>query len=364
LELIKGDETGDFLRNLAFTKSGSRIVCLALAYGNAKDRKQILKCYKDTFRTIIADPNGHRVFLAVYELLDDTVLVSKAIFSELFSKDTTRCIEDIVFFVNDLNARIPILYLFKGHSKALFPPSHSSDLDLLAEIGTIRTTTSKKDPELRRLELIKAISPYLLEVIAASPGVFTPTSFGCQFVTDVMFGAVGDRFDCLNKIAALAGGTPRFAEAEAGGPDRQPIVPHIAKTAFGGKMLKALVAGGRFDNKKNKIVLVEPPLNFADILYPHIKEHIVLWAIGSSSFVILALLESSDFSSREEILHALRDRRDMLHKVATRETSEQKVTGEAVEKEQNVKVGCKKKSSLQREPEGGNRGTALLLKML
>jgi pumilio homology domain family member 6 len=43
LELIKGDEEGDLLKNLAFTRSGSRVVCLALAYGTAKDRKQILK---------------------------------------------------------------------------------------------------------------------------------------------------------------------------------------------------------------------------------------------------------------------------------------------------------------------------------
>src|SRR6202035_30330 len=36
LELIKGDEEGDLFKNLAFTRSGSRVVSLALAYGNGK----------------------------------------------------------------------------------------------------------------------------------------------------------------------------------------------------------------------------------------------------------------------------------------------------------------------------------------
>ena len=42
LELLKSDldeeQGGDLLKNLAFTKNGSRVVCLALGYGNAKDR--------------------------------------------------------------------------------------------------------------------------------------------------------------------------------------------------------------------------------------------------------------------------------------------------------------------------------------
>ena len=36
IELLKGDEEGDLLQNLAFTRSGSRVVCLALAHGSAK----------------------------------------------------------------------------------------------------------------------------------------------------------------------------------------------------------------------------------------------------------------------------------------------------------------------------------------
>ncbi|KAK5241264.1 Pumilio y domain member 6, partial [Cryomyces antarcticus] len=83
LELLKGDEEGDLLKNMAFTKSGSRVACLALAYGSAKDRKNILRVYKDNVETLAYDKYGHLVLLTALDVIDDTVLTSKAIFPDL-----------------------------------------------------------------------------------------------------------------------------------------------------------------------------------------------------------------------------------------------------------------------------------------
>ena len=101
IELIKGDEEGDLLKNLAFTRSGSRLVSLVLAYGTAKDRKHILRAYKDTLQMMAADPNAHIVILAAFETVDDTVLTAKSVFPELLSKDADKQVENIVFSVND-----------------------------------------------------------------------------------------------------------------------------------------------------------------------------------------------------------------------------------------------------------------------
>ena len=38
VELLKSDDDGHLLKNLAFTKSGARVVCLGLAHGSAKVR--------------------------------------------------------------------------------------------------------------------------------------------------------------------------------------------------------------------------------------------------------------------------------------------------------------------------------------
>lgn len=372
LELLKGDEEGDLMKNLAFTKSGARVVCLALAYGNAKDRKTFLKTYKDTLQVMAADQHGHTIILTAYEVIDDTKLTAKSIFPELLSKDAEKQVENVVSAANDANARTTLLYLFQGRSKALFPPSHSSDLELLAEIDEARSATSKKDPEIRRSELAKALSPELLKAIESAAGDLIATSFGCQLVTEVLFHAEGDKSGALQAIAEAVSGDPTYVKQDVvmeGAEAEEDTSPpsHIASTPFGGKMLKALIAGGRFDPATKSVKAVEPPLNFADILYPNIKDHIVEWATGSSSFVPLALLESGSFSERDEMIKVLKENQLTIQRAATEETAEQKAKREEAAKvpEAGAKDAKKKgKKSKIVKRDIGNKGSALLLELL
>jgi pumilio family protein 6 len=365
LELIKGEEEGDLLKNLAFTKSGARVVCLALAYGNAKDRKQILKTYKDTLQMMAADPNGHIVILTAYEVIDDTKLTSKSIFPELLSKDADKQVDNVISAVDDINARTTLLYLFQGRSKALFPSSHVSDLEILAEIDQVRTTTSKKDPGIRRSELAKALSPELLKAIESAADALVATSFGCQLITEVLFNAEDDKSAALKAIAATAAGDPTYVQppVEEEGVENPNPPSHIATTPFGGKMLKSLIAGGRFDPSTKTVNVIDPPLNFADILYPNIKDHIVEWATGSSSFVPLALMESANFSKKDELAKVLKQNIATLQKAATQQTADQKAKTEQEATEKNAKKKGKK-SKVVKEREVGNKGSALLLELL
>ncbi|KAG4424431.1 hypothetical protein IFR04_002487 [Cadophora malorum] len=367
LEIIKGDEEGDLLKNLAFTRSGSRVVSLALAYGTAKDRKQILKTYKDTLQLMAGDPNAHIVILTAYEVIDDTVLTSKSIFPELLSKDNDKQVENIVFFANDINARITLLYLFQGRSRALFPGSHTVDLEILAEVDKVRVTTSKKDPEIRRAELAKALSPTLLKAIPAAASELAATSFGLQFLTEVLLAAEGDKTAALKAVAETAAGDPTYIQPVVAEGETSTEPPsHVASTSHGGKMIKSLIAGGRFDPKTKAIIPIEPALNFADILYPNIKDYIIEWATGSSSFVVLALLESPTFSQKEEVLKVLKKNKTKLQKAATEETADQKARRElaAIEKDSKDVKGKTKKSKPVKEREVGNKGSALLLAMI
>ncbi|KAL0469204.1 pumilio domain-containing protein [Neurospora intermedia] len=351
-ETIKEDETGDLLKNMAFTKSGARLVCLLLAHGTAKDRKQLLKAYKDTYQLMSGDNHAHAIILAAYDLLDDTVLTSKTIFSEILGKNEEKDAEHVIFLANDLNARTTVLYLFEGMSKALFPASHATDLEILKEIHEIRTKTSKKDAEVRRKELVTAMSPQLLAAIASSPADLVATSFGCQFVTDVLLSATGDKKAALEAIASTAGGDPN---AEAPKDAYQALPPHISTTIHGGRMFKTLIAGGRFDKATGSIQKVDPPLNFADLLYPVIKDHIVQWATGPSSWSVLAMLEASDFSSKKELLKTLKSNKKALIKAATEAPASKK---EEMEEKSKAKKG--KDTSAPK----GNQGSKLLLEKL
>lgn len=319
-ELVKGDESGDLLKNLAFTQSGAKLVCLLLAQGTAKDRKHLLKAYKDTFQMMASDQYAHLVILTAYDVIDDTKLSSKTIFSELLGEGEETIAQNVVDTVNNNVSRRTILYLFEGMSKSLFP-STGFAVDLLNEVREIRKTTSKKDSEIRRKELVAAVSPHLIGVVASAAGALVSTIFGTQFIADVLFSCEGDKQQALDAIAESASGEPN-QEPELG-EDGVPLL-HVSQTPFGGRLLKSLIQGGHYDKKAGKIVPVEPPLNFANTLYPSIKEHIMEWATGPGSFVVVALVESGDFSEVKELKATLSKNKKLLQNAATEPLEGQK----------------------------------------
>jgi pumilio family protein 6 len=299
IELIKGDEEGDLAKNMAFTKSGARLMSICLAYSSAKDRKLLLRFYRDTIKMMAGDPNGHLVILAAYEVIDDTKLSSKSIFPELLNQDTEESArhEELLLQVNDLTARVPVLYPFVGDKvKWLLP---AGDEDILNEIFEVRKETSKKEPSIRRQELVKAASQSLLEFIAARAESLMETSFGCQFLSEVLFSAEGDKSAALNAVAVAA-----KSKTEA------------QDSPFVGRMLKSLVQGGRYNSAEKKIEKIDPALNFDSLLYDSIKDDILAWATGPQTFVIVALAESEDFAQKSELLKTLKKNKKALEKAA------------------------------------------------
>ncbi|KAI9797606.1 MAG: pumilio domain member 6 [Piccolia ochrophora] len=351
IDLIKGDEEGDLLKNLAFTKSGARVVCLALAYSSAKDRKLILRSYKDTITLLAYDPNGHLILLTAYDVIDDTVLTTKSIFPELLGKDASTQEPSILSAAQHLTARTTLLYPFTGPSKSLFSPSSSSPTDtltFLSQIHTIRATTSKKDPAVRHAELAKTLAPPLLRAIASHAADLVLSSFGCQFIADVLLRAPvssakedddddDERTPALAAVAALAADDPSAPS-------------HIAHNPAAGRMLKALALGGVYNPSTKKVDPPSLPLPSPTHLHAQISPHILAWSTGPSSFVINALLEAvpADAYGKEKknVLRVLRKGRGELEKAAR-----------GVEKE----VG---KDGKDAKKEGGNRGAALLLEKL
>lgn len=361
-ELVKGDENGDLLKNLAFTRNGAHLVCLLLAHGNAKDRKQILKTYKDTFLMMAGDDYAHLIILAAYDVVDDTKLTAKSIFPELIGEKDEEVVQNVVGAANNANARLTFLYLFEGLSKTLFPPGSTFAQDVLKEVHELRKTTSKKDEGARKQELIATLIPHLLEVIASSPGDLISTAFGCQFIGAVLLSESGDKKAALEAIAQSVAGDPNAEPAE----EEINPKPHVSQTAFGGRMLKSVIQGGRFDKAAGKVIQVQPPLEFANTLYPVIKDYIVDWATGPSSFVVVAMLEASDFSDADTVRKTLKKNKKTLEKAAKEETPEQKASREA--KEQSAAAaaekGGKKNKSKKADAPVGNAGSRILLEKL
>jgi pumilio family protein 6 len=131
-------------------------------------------------------------------------------------------------------------------------------------------------------------------------------------------------------------------------------------------MFKTLIAGGRFEKETGKIRHVDPPLNFADILYAVIKNHILAWATGPSSFTVLALLEAQDFSHAAEVKKVLLENKNALGTAAEEEGPKQKAELGA-KANTDVTSSATHKGGKAHKTQGnpvGNRGAKLLLEKL
>ncbi|SPN96788.1 related to PUF6 Member of the PUF protein family [Cephalotrichum gorgonifer] len=367
-ELVKADETGDLLKNMAFTRRGSHLAALLLANGTAKDRKQILKTYKDTFAMMAGDQYAHIVILTACDVIDDTKMTAKAIFPELLGETAEQAGDALLESASNPNARATILYLLEGPSKALFSGQLSEDLEILKEIHEIRKTTSKKEAAIRTQELVAAMSPQLLAgVVQAAPGLVAD-SFGCQIMTEIMFSAVGDKAAALEAIAANAAGDPSVVVEpvpegeEVVGVD--PVLPHISQTPHGGKLLKSLTAGGKFDRLLGKVKPVEPALGFADVLYPVIEEHLVAWATGPSSFIVVNMLDSETFEGRKKAEATLKKRIGELEAAAGEVPSEKEKKKAAKKGDKKGAATEKKGAAAAEKKSSGNQGSRLLLARL
>jgi pumilio family protein 6 len=355
LDMLRDDEEGDCIKNLAFTKSGSRVVCLALAYGNSKDRRTILKFFKTHIKLLAGDLHGHNVLLTAYEVIDDTVMTAKAIFPELLSKDLDDEARDqeLMAQTEHLTARVPLLYLMSPE-----PPKWllaEASAIILKEVKGIRETTSKKEPATRRAELLKPISQPLLDLVASNASLLAQSSFGCQFITEVLLGAIGDKEAALASVARL-------------GSDQSEETEKALSTPAVGRMLKALVQGGRFDHATKTIQKTDPPLKFHQLLYDDINtrgdDEIVKWANGPNSFVVVAMLEAEDFEKKDNLLQTLKARKAQLSgENAGARIILEKIVGKPVEGgDQSVKKEKKRKSDTGIKAEGVTEEKSLKVK--
>ena len=363
IELLKSDEEHDLLKNLAFTKSGAHLVCLVLAHSTAKDRKLLLRAYKNTIQMMTYDTWAHQILLTAYDVLDDTVLASKLIFPELLSQhlDPTTQQQNLLSQISSYTARIPLLYLSAGNPKAYLP---AADLDLLFEIHAIRTTTSKKDPLLRRQELLTHLSPTLLSLIATHTKDLVSSSYGCQFITETILSAsvacVKERQAALEALTTLVRESeveepelPKNGADKDGQQEAERDLRTLLSQHFASRMLKNLVQGGRFDPKTKTVVPSLPELGFSEMLFQALqvrKSVLVEWATGAQSFVIVAMVEAEGFQRSNEVRETLRKQRGRFKEVAGDD--------EIVVKKEG------KRAKKGKEEVKGNMGSRLLLGIL
>ena len=128
--------------SLASTKLGAQVLCDCVDSSGAKERKKIVKFFRGNARRIAAHPCGHYVLMRCLDIVDDTVLMRKAVVAELAEHAVDLALDP-------LGCRVLLQLLAPNTSRYV----GETGVALLSK----PCATSKKDPQVRREEHLKTL---------------------------------------------------------------------------------------------------------------------------------------------------------------------------------------------------------------
>ncbi|PVU87074.1 hypothetical protein BB559_006240 [Furculomyces boomerangus] len=174
------------------TKDGAKAGMLCFFYATPKDRKSILKTFKEYMHKICCEEYGHWVLLAALESVDDTVLMGKTVIQDLSAM--------IDKLANDKFGRRVLLHILCGRDGRYV----GSDAIQMLKFGdSIRAKTSKKDDNVRRSELVKSISPKLLEWVEKNASKSVSIPFESQLLTETILNCKGEKQTAVESLCSV-----------------------------------------------------------------------------------------------------------------------------------------------------------------
>lgn len=141
------------LVEMVHTKDGARVAMQCIWHGTAKDRKTIIKSFKTYVAKMAREEHGHMVLLSIFDCVDDTKLVEGVVITELLK-------EPLELLMDPHGQRV-LAYLVAPRDGRIF---HPQVVNILEEGNN--SSTSKKDPEVRKQELRKMPASMLGQMIA------------------------------------------------------------------------------------------------------------------------------------------------------------------------------------------------------
>ena len=159
LEKVKeiAEQLKENLPTLLSSKKGLFVACSIWNVLDAKDRKIVVKSFKEIIKETFVNKVAHLFVCHMLLTLDDTILAKKKIITPLL-----MAIDDNI---NDPNYQRVISAIFSGPIQRLF---YAEDLEAFNAFNEYQT--SKKDPEQRKGEImpitLKAFFSYLEEHIS------------------------------------------------------------------------------------------------------------------------------------------------------------------------------------------------------
>lgn len=148
-------------KELTGSKEGIHVIMKCLWMSTAKDRKKMLKELKDDVVALASAEHSHSLLLTVFDTVDDTQFVQKALLTPLLDK------EHLPTLLVSTYGRKVLVYLCSRRDPKMFT---AADIAKLAPGDT--NPHSKKDSEIRSSELKSFAAPLLLQHFAENPSLW------------------------------------------------------------------------------------------------------------------------------------------------------------------------------------------------
>jgi len=146
------EQLREALVHMAHSREGAYVALMCIWHGTAKDRKAIIKSFKTFMMKTAQEEYGHLVLMGMFDSVDDTKIVGKAVIGELAEN-----LEEM--FHNKYCVRV-LKYLFGRRDPKYM---YKDQLELL-EKGD-GNEHSKKEAGVRHKELLEVAAPPVLEYI-------------------------------------------------------------------------------------------------------------------------------------------------------------------------------------------------------
>lgn len=193
LELAK-----NHIKALTQSKDGVHIAMMCVWLSGPKARKKMVKDLKEGFVSLACGEHTHMLLLAIFDSLDDTVLVQKAVLTELLAGDLSP-------LLNNTYGRKVLMYLCSRRDPKLFT---APVVATLAQGDN--NPHSKKDANIRAEELQKFSVPFLLEHIAQNTSVWMDNNANLPLALAAMKAGTGDKLQpALKAIAKHTANPPK-----------------------------------------------------------------------------------------------------------------------------------------------------------
>ncbi|KAG1898767.1 armadillo-type protein [Suillus fuscotomentosus] len=267
-------ERGDVLAEMVHTKDGSRVVRDFIAYGTAKDRKQIIKVIKPHVERMCTDDEAQLVLFTALDVIDDTKLTAKSLVSDITTHAPT--------LINTPQGRRALFYLLVPRSRRHFTPAQ---IAIIADTDLIRSKTSKKSAVVREGEIRAAASEGLLKFVEDNGAEAARDTGGSLVVLEIMLYADGDKSSAMQSLLQPLASI--YPSEDASKP--HPIdLPHTSR------MYKSLFQGGHFSHASKSVVRSSSfsPSAFASEFMSIVGQDLtVSMAGGEGAFIIAEFLQ-------------------------------------------------------------------------